>query len=163
MHNWLVEGVSTMLRIPSCRQPRIPTWSQAGLDQSGAVTPLSGGTEISVQEAVDLLHRLREETAQVQAIYACADGVSWVLRGIVRSPIEDGLWAIASQHETMGSALSFDVSSTTVRQFGDEAALSVASAFPFRFHFVSALIFGFGDGSTLSLFELDPDQTARYR
>jgi hypothetical protein len=119
-----------------------------------AVT-LSDGEEISVQEAVDLLHKLREEAVQVQAIYSCSVGVSSVLRGIVRSPIEDGLWSIVSQQETMGSALSFDLTSATARRFGDEASMSAAASFPFRFRFASALLFGFGDGSTLYLFDLD--------
>lgn len=115
---------------------------------------LNCGEDISVQEAVDLLHKLREESAQVQAVYSAFDGVSSVLRGIVRLPIEDGLWSIASQYETAGSALSFDLNVATVRRFGDETSMSGAASFPFRFHFASALCFEFRDGSTLSLFEL---------
>jgi len=127
---------------------------------STAATSLTGGADISLQEAVDLLHKLREETAQVQAIYAGSAGVSSVLRGILRPPIDDELWSVASQQETTGSALSFDLSSCTVRKFGDESTMPGASSFPFRLRFVSALSFGFADGSTLFLFELDQDQPA---
>ena len=123
--------------------------------QADTVVPLSGGEDISVQEAVDLLHKLREESAQVQAIYAGSGGVSSVLRGILRSPIDDGLWSIISQHEIFGSALSFDLNAATQRRFGDEESMSGADSFPFRLRFASALLFGFGDGSTLYLFELD--------
>gem|GEM_PF-6399920 len=144
-----------MLRIPFRRPPEIPTWKRAEPPQAEMAVTLSDGEEISVQEAVDLLHKLREEAVQVQAIYSCSVGVSSVLRGIVRSPIEDGLWSIVSQQETMGSALSFDLTSATARRFGDEASMSAAASFPFRFRFASALLFGFGDGSTLYLFDLD--------
>jgi hypothetical protein len=80
-----------MLRIPFRLHHEDPGCRYASLGQSGPVTPLSGGTDISAQEAVDLLHKLREESAQVQAIYSGSGGVSSVLRGIVRPPIEDGL------------------------------------------------------------------------
>jgi hypothetical protein len=152
-----------MLRIPFLRQLEIPISRHAEHTQTDTGVSLNGGEDISAQEAVDLLHRLREESAQVQAIYSGSDGVSSVLRGIVRSPIEDGLWSIVSQHETMGSALSFDLNSATTRRFGDEVSMSGAVSFPFRFRFASALNFAFDDGSTLSLFELDQDQTAKHR
>jgi len=145
-----------MLRSPFRWLPGIPDSGRASLARPDANVPLSGGADISTQEAVDLLHKLREESAQVQAIYAGSGGVSSVLRGIVRPPIEDGLWSIVSQQETVGTALSFDLRSATVRRFGDETAVSLASAFPFRIRFVSALSFGFDDGSTLSLFEIAP-------
>jgi hypothetical protein len=144
-----------MLPIPFRWLPGISIRGEADPTQVEAAVPLSGGADISAQEAVDLLNKLREESAEVQAIYAGSGGVNSVLRGTVRPPIEDGLWSIVPQHETLGTALSFDLSSATVRRFGDVSAVSVASAFPFRFRFASALGFGFDDGSTLSLFEID--------
>jgi hypothetical protein len=152
-----------MLRIPFRFHHGDPGCRLACLGQSATARPLSGGTDISVQEAVDLLHKLREESVQVQAIYAGSGGVSSVFRGIVRPPIENGLWSIVSLQDTAGSALSFDLNLATERRFGDESSMSGAVSFPFRFHFVSALSFGFGDGSTLFLFELGQDQTAAYR
>jgi hypothetical protein len=150
-----------MLRIPFHRQPRMPTGTQVSPAHAQPAAPVSGGMDISAQEAVDLLYKLREESAEVQAIYTGSRGVCSVLRGIVRPPIEDGLWAIVSQQETVGSALSFDLRSATVRRFGDESAVSLASAFPFRIRFVSALSFGFDNGSTLSLFEIAPTDVSR--
>ncbi len=144
-----------MLRTPFRRWPKIPAWKQADPAQMVPAVPLSVGEGISLQEAVDLLHKLREESAQVQAIYSGSDGVSSVLRGIVQPPIEDGLWSVVSQYEITGSALSFDLNSATTKRFGDEASMSGAALFPFRFRFASALCFGFSDGSTLHLFELD--------
>ena len=152
-----------MPRISFPWQSRTPVWRPAGPAQAEAAIPLSGGTEISLQEAADLLHKLREESAQVQAIYSGSNGVSSALRGFVRTPIDDGLWSIAPQEETKGAALSFDLNAATVRRFGDESSMSGAVSFPFRFRFASALCFGFGDGSTLSLLELCQDQTATYR
>lgn len=144
-----------MLRIPFRHPPEILVWKQAGPAPADTAVPLNGGEGISVQEAVDLLHKLREESAQVQAIYSGSGGVSSALRGVLRPPIEDGLWSIVAQHEAMESALSFDLNSATARRFSDESSMSGAASFPFRFRFASALCFGFGDGSTLSLFELD--------
>ena len=58
-----------MLRISFPWQSRTPVWRPAGPAQAEAAIPLSGGAEISLGEAADLLHKLREESAQVQAIY----------------------------------------------------------------------------------------------
>jgi len=144
-----------MLRTPFRRSPENPAWKQADPAQTVPALPLSVGEGISLQEAVDLLHKLREESSQVQAIYSGSDGVSSVLRGIVRPPIDDGLWSVVSQYETTRSALSFDLNLATTRRFGDETSMPGTASFPFRFRFACALCFGFGDGSTLHLFELD--------
>ena len=112
-----------------------------------------------MQEAVDLLHKLRAESNPVQAIFVCPSGVGSALRGVLRSPVDNKLWSVASVKEGAGSALSFDLSLAVVRKFGDEHSMRGDAAFPFRLHFESALSFAFTDGSTLALFELKEGRT----
>src|SRR5271157_2562491 len=96
------------------------------------------GTDISVDEAADLLRRLHAETSQVQAIFTCPGGTSSTLRGVLRDSVDDRLWAVKSEWEMTGSVLTFDLSAAMVRRYGDERSMRADASFPFRLDFVSA-------------------------
>jgi len=130
-----------------------------GEGQAGCVVPPADtSVSLSIEEANDLLSMLCNEMAQVQAILSFPDGPSSVLRGILRSPLEGRHWCVASDRDTTGSALTFDLLAAIDRRFGDEDSMSAAAAFPFRFRYEMALRFDFENGSSLTLFELKDGQ-----
>ena len=144
-----------MLDIPKIRTSSAED-SVARRENSNKGDLLTGsGTSISESEAVDLLSRLRTGHLKVQAIVLSPDGVSSAMLGCLRSRVDDRLWAITSETENSGTALSFDLSTAVARRFGEGYSMRADASFPFRFRFESALSFAFRDGSTLALFELE--------
>lgn len=127
----------------------------------GGTTPANQPTDstitISIDEACDLLRRFQAETAKVQAIFTSPDGLSSLLRGSLRTPLDGRFWCVRSGLETTGSALSFDLFATVQRRFGDMTAMPSDAAFPFHFRYEAAIRFDFEDGSRLTLFELEDD------
>ena len=127
--------------------------------RSGQIArPVDTSVPLTIEEAGDLLYMLEGKSAQVQAILTFHGGPTSVLRGILRQPLEERYWCLASNRETRGSALSFDLLAAIDRRFGDEDAMPAAAAFPFRFRYEIALRFDFENGSSLALFELEDQQ-----
>jgi len=143
-----------MLHIPRIRTNSAEKSATRHDNSSDGELLRGSGTSISEKEAVDLLSRLRTERLKVQAIHVSPDGVSSTMLGCLRSRVDDHLWAIISEEEKRGTALSFDLSTAIARRFGDENSMRADAAFPFRFRFDSALSFAFQGGSTLALFEV---------
>ena len=143
-----------MLHIPRIRTNSAEKSAMRQDNSSNGELLRGSGAGISEQEAVDLLSRLRTERLKVQAIYVSPDSVTSTIFGYLRSRVDDHLWAITSEEEKSGTALSFDLSTAIARRFGDENSIRAGAPFPFRFRFDSALSFAFRDGSTLALFEL---------
>ena len=144
-----------MLHVPR-NQTEAAKTPHAGREYFKEANALDGlGQSISEREAVDLLSRLRSEHLKVQAIAFSPEGVSSAILGYLRSRVDDRLWAITSESEKNGTALSFELSMAVARKFGDEQSMRADAVFPFRFRFESALSFAFQDGSTLALFEFE--------
>lgn len=114
------------------------------------------GSDISAQEAVDLLHKLMTEFIKVQAHFKCpACRVNSAVCGVVRFSSEDNtFWIQEPERDLSGPVLSFDPSLSVIRKYGDERSMTDGGESPFGVHFTSALTFAFADGSTLGLWAI---------
>jgi hypothetical protein len=112
------------------------------------------GASISLQDAMDLLHKLNTESTKVQAIFTAAAGrVRSCLAGTIRHSPDGTLWVMEDPDMAGGPFLAFDPALSVLRKYGDERAMLNKGEGPFDRRFRSLLILVFEDGSILSLFE----------
>jgi hypothetical protein len=113
------------------------------------------GASISLQDAIDLLHKLNMESTKVQVIFTAAEGrVRSCLAGVVRHAADDTLWVMEDPDRPGSPFVSFDPALSVIRKYGDERAMLNEGEGPFNLRFRSTLILVFRDGSILSLFEI---------
>ena len=119
------------------------------------------GAPISLQDSLDLLHKLSTESVKVQAIYRAAEGgIRASTSGFVRRAPDDTLWVMYDPECARSPFVGFDPALAVVRKYGDERALMDGGETPFGIRFRSALGFVFIDGSKLSIFECaEPDKS----
>jgi hypothetical protein len=112
------------------------------------------GAPISLQDALDLLHKLNTESTRVQALFTGTEAsVRSSLVGVIRRAQGNILWVTEDPDRPGSPFLAFDPTVSVIRKYGDERAMLNAGEGPFGFRFRSLLILVFKDGSILSLFE----------
>jgi hypothetical protein len=113
------------------------------------------GSDITPQEANDLLARLITESVKVQAIFAGRGGVSASVAGLVRVAPDGTLWVI-ERDEVGAPHIAFDPRIAVSRKYGDTRAFAPPDrgSFPGMPPLISAICFVFPDTSQLSLFEI---------
>jgi hypothetical protein len=112
------------------------------------------GSNISAQDAIDLLHKLITESTKVQAVFVGRGSVSSGVIGLVRID-PDGLVWVKEGTRVDEAFIRFDPTAATSFKYGDNRAfppVTVANA-P---RLSSAVCFIYPDGSQVLLFEIAP-------
>ena len=107
------------------------------------------GSEISPQEAADLLHRLITESIKVQAVFTSGMVITTV-NGLIRLGPSDTV-CVAHGKDPGTPMLVFAPSSAVSRRYGDDRAFSQIPAGP---RLSSALVFVMPDKSQVAIFEI---------
>ncbi len=116
------------------------------------------GADLTLQESLDLLHKLMTESTKVLAAYSDAGGSIWAaMQGMVKVA-PDGRFGVMRGAGFDASSILFDPTKAVVRKWGDVRVLQsppqhlMDAGAP---NLDSALIFGFSDGASIALFELN--------
>jgi hypothetical protein len=114
----------------------------------------SSGTasDITAQDASDLLHKLITESTKVQVAFRSAMGVVATLAGVI-TVAHEGQFCIQGRDEVPPSLVMFTPSLASVYKYGDHRAFT-PDTLAIGPSFASALTFVFADNSTLTLFEI---------
>lgn len=107
------------------------------------------GSDISEQDANDLLHKLITESTKVIAAFNGA-AVTAAVAGLVRLDPEGRVWITSAPH-LPADCICFDPSRAVRRVYGDDRAFPGP---PSGLAIKSALSFDFPDGSRMALFEM---------
>jgi len=107
------------------------------------------GSDITLQEAIDLLHKLMTESTKVVANVGTRSGVRSSVFGSIKLAPDETL-AVTGDERPIPSAVLFDPRLAVRRTYGDNRSMFTPGEVPV---FVSALCFEFDDGSSLCLFE----------
>jgi hypothetical protein len=119
------------------------------------------GSDISPQEASDLLHKLITESVTVQAVLSVGGcpGLYAALVGKVR-PAGPGDIRVLEREQDGATVpqIAFNPSLATTRKYADirafpQATIAQIAAMPGTPKFVSALIFAYPDNSMVALYE----------
>ena len=115
------------------------------------------GSDITLQDAVDLLHKLLTEPTKVQAMLRTAGGVTAAVLGTVVAAPKGTIAVVADRNfGQVTTSIRFDPALSVRRVYGDQRALLTDPEIPGFPHKMSALSFTFPDDSRVSLFELEP-------
>jgi hypothetical protein len=112
------------------------------------------GTNISRQEASDLLQKLIAESIQVQAMFVGRGGVTTAVRGTVSCP-QDGLVLVSERRSPTDASLCFGLKDVSVFKYGDNRAFPGSSGITGTPRLSSALCFVYPDGAQVVLFEIE--------
>jgi hypothetical protein len=115
--------------------------------------PSSGtGSDITLQDAMDLLHKLMTEFTKVVASLSVSSARATVV-GTVKIA-EDGTFWVTDNGKPVPSVIAFDPRLAVRRTYGDDRTLSpLPEGSPENSpRFASALCFDFGNGTQLCLF-----------
>jgi len=115
-----------------------------------------GGSDVSRQEASDLLNKLVTEKTKVQAIFAGIGSLGAGLIGFIFS-FADGTVLIKSDFESDGPFLRFDPGAAASFKYGDVRAMPDSRVTVESLKVASALAFIFPDMTYVSLFEIPAD------
>lgn len=115
--------------------------------------PSSGtGSDISGQEANDLLHRLITESIKVQSVFNGRGGVAATVPGFVSCPTTDVV-LVTEGGNVAAPSLSFGLKDVVKFKYGDDRAFP-SRDIPGAPRRVSALIFVYPDDTQVGLFEI---------
>jgi hypothetical protein len=117
--------------------------------------PSSGiGSDITLQEAVDLLHKLTTEFTKVVASLGVSPGLRASVFGKVKIAKQDDTFWVMGDNFPVPSTISFDPRLAVRRTYGDSRAIpSLPEGAPEKWpRFSSALCFEFPNGTRLCLF-----------
>lgn len=111
------------------------------------------GSDITAQEAIDLLHKLSTESTRVVAVLSVSPRIHATVFGKVKVAQDDTLWVIDDELR-VPPLISFDPLLAVRRTYGDDRTMPT---FPERApenwpRFESALCFLFPDGASICLF-----------
>jgi hypothetical protein len=111
------------------------------------------GSDISAQDAADLLHKIIAEKLPVQAVFT---GFSSLTAGLIGFAFlsADGTIFIKSDAETDGPFLRFDPRAATSFKYDDTRAMPNAKVTSQGLSVASALAFIYPDKTFVSLFEI---------
>jgi hypothetical protein len=116
-------------------------------------SPHGAGSDITLQDALDLLHKLSTESTKVVALLDVSPRVGASAFGVVRAADDSTVWV--TDDAVPPSLIRFDPCLAVRRTYGDSRTISPPSeplprGFP---RLASSLCFVFPDGSTVCLFE----------
>jgi hypothetical protein len=112
------------------------------------------GSDISRQDAIDLLHKLITESTKVQAMFIGRGGVIASLQGTVALR-QDGMVWISNRKSPTAPSLIFGLADVSIFKYGDNRAFPGSSpTVPSAPHLSSALCFVCPDGAQVALFEI---------
>src|SRR5712675_332379 len=104
------------------------------------------GSDISRQDAMDLLHKLITESTKVQAMFVGRGGVTTAVRGTVNFP-QDGVVLVSERRSPTDASLCFGLKDVSTFKYGDNRAFLGSSTVPGTPHLSSALCFVYPDGA----------------
>ena len=111
------------------------------------------GSDISRQEANDLLHKLITESTKVQAMFVGRGGVTTAVCGTVSCP-QEGVVLVSERRSSTDASLCFGLKDVAAFKYGDTRAFPGSSTVPHTPHLNSALCFVYPDGARVVLFEI---------
>jgi hypothetical protein len=130
-----------------------------GARGGGTLSGMAGtGSEITLQEAIDLLYKLITESAKVQATLRTEEGLrAAVLGTVIIAPVDpEGTIAVIADHSSaLTSRILFNPASSVRRVYGDHRAFLPEPEIPGAPHRLSVLCFFFSDKSRICLHELE--------
>ena len=117
------------------------------------MSSLGQGSDITLQEALDLLHKLMTESTKVVAYLSVSPKVRATVFGKIKPAPDDTLW-VTDEELRVPPMISFDPNLAVRRTYGDDRTLSpfpsgTLESWP---RFASVLCFIFPDGEQLALF-----------
>jgi hypothetical protein len=115
------------------------------------------GTDVSLSDVNDLLHKLITESIKVQAVFAgVIPGLTAMLQGVVKVGPSSGAISVTAGEGFSASYFSFDPRQATVRKYADARVFGGSvPVLPGAPRFRSALSFAFRDTSQLTLLEME--------
>jgi hypothetical protein len=113
------------------------------------------GSDITRQDANDLLQRLITETIKVQAVFMGRGSVAAKTIGFVNRP-ENDVIGVTEGKVVTDSSLSFGLTEVVGFKYGDSRSLPGLTPIPGAPLFASALCFVYPDGAQVILFEIAP-------
>jgi hypothetical protein len=116
--------------------------------------PSSGSsTDITRQDANDLLQKFISERIRVQAVFVGRGSVSASTAGFVKRR-EDGMVGV-SEGNVNDPCICFGLTDVSCFKYGDNRIFAERSNLPGAPHFASALLFVYPDGTQIALFEIE--------
>lgn len=116
--------------------------------------PSSGtGSDISRQDAMDLLHKLITESIKVQAMFVGRGGVSTSVQGTVSMP-QDGIVLVSERRSPTDATLLFGLKDVSSFKYGDNRAFPPLSGIAGTPRLSAAVCFVYPDGAQVALFEI---------
>jgi hypothetical protein len=112
-------------------------------------------SEISRNEADNLLHRLISESVKVLAVFMGRGSITAAITGFVSSLPSD-MVGITEGKKVGDSSLSFSLTDVSSFQYGNRQAFPRLTSPPGAPGLMSALSFVYPDGSQVVLFEVGP-------
>ncbi len=117
--------------------------------------PQGTGSDITRQDANDLLQRLISEAIKVEAIFIGRGSVAANTIGVV-SRSENDVIGVTEGKAATDSSLSFGLTEVVSFKYGDSRSFPGLTPIPAAPSFVSALCFLYPDGAQVILFEIGP-------
>jgi hypothetical protein len=111
-------------------------------------------SDISRQEADDLLHKLITESTKVQAVFTGRGAVAAMVTGLV-SRLGEGIILVTEGKFGTDPSFCFGTRDVSHFRYGDSRAFTGGSPLPPILRFTSALCFTYPDGASVVLFEFD--------
>ena len=111
------------------------------------------GSDISRQDAIDLLHKLITESIKVQAIFRGRGGVTSTIQGTLSSP-QSGLVLVSERRSPDDATLCFGLEDVKLFKYGDNRAFPASTGIAGTPALSSALCFVYPDGAQVVLFEI---------
>jgi hypothetical protein len=117
------------------------------------------GSDITLQDAIDLLHKLMTEATKVVAILSAPPRLKASVAGKVKLAPDDSIWVVDEQC-LPPHFISFDPRLAIRRTYGDTRTMppipeEAPKGLPSRF--ASSLCFVFAEGMSLCLFEFSDE------
>jgi hypothetical protein len=117
------------------------------------MTSLGTGSDISRQDAMDLLHKLITESINVQAMFVGRGGVAASVQGTVSSP-QEGLILVSERRRPDDATLVFGLKDVSSFKYGDNRAFPSSAGITGTPTLSSALCCVYPDNSYVGLFEI---------
>lgn len=114
------------------------------------------GADISERDAADLLHKLVTESLRVQALFLGQGSVATGLVGRVFIGPDELIWVREGENRSE-PFLRFNPAAATAFKYGDTRAFPDIPI-PGDLRLASALIFIYGDGTQMALFEIATEE-----
>ena len=111
------------------------------------------GSDISRQDAADMLHKFITESTKVQAMLVGRGGVGSSVQGTVSSP-QAGVVRVSERKSPADATLFFGLKDVSAFKYGDNRAFPSSAGIPGTPRLTNALCFVYPDGVQVVLFEI---------